>query len=209
MSDDKFMLISLEDPKMKSLADVLGNKSCKKIIDYLAENVEASEKDLADALSMPINTVEYNLKKLLESGLVQKRKNFFWSKKGKKIAMYELGNKSIIISPRKSVGEKVKSLLPVVMITFAGTIFAYAYQKVREASSVVYDSVSSVAPAEKSIGVAIDSGSALGSSGSTAMDFAVSASSGVVYSPSPLWLWFMSGALLALFIFSIVNWKKL
>jgi len=117
MTDEKFMLVSLEDAKIKSLAEVLGNKTCKKIIDYLADNEEASQKDLSLALDIPMNTMEYNMKKLLLSGLVQKRKNFFWSKKGKKIVMYELSNKSIVISPKKRVGEKFKSLVPTFILT--------------------------------------------------------------------------------------------
>lgn len=205
MSDDKFMLISLEDPKMKSLADVLGNKSCKKIVDYLAENAEASEKDLADALSMPINTVEYNLKKLLESGLVQKRKNFFWSKRGKKIAMYELSNKSIIISPKRSVSDKVKSLVPAFMVAFVGTVLVYAYEKVKKIPEKFATPVLEKAVANPSF-VAEDSVGKTNSVMSEALNYT---STGVVSQPSPLWMWFMGGALIALFVFSIVNWRKL
>jgi len=29
------------------------------------------------------------------------------------------------------------------------------------------------------------------------------------YPPSPLWTWFLAGALLVLFVVSIVNWRKL
>ena len=56
-------MISMDDDKAKAMAGVLGNKTCKKIIDCLAEQ-ETSEKDLADNLKLPISTVEYNLKKL-------------------------------------------------------------------------------------------------------------------------------------------------
>ena len=62
--DDKFILMGLNDKRSKKIAEVLGNKTCKKIIDYLAETKQASEKDIADALNIPINTTEYNLKKL-------------------------------------------------------------------------------------------------------------------------------------------------
>ena len=85
MSEDRFMLVSLEDSKSKAISEVLGSKTCKKIIGYLSEKKEASQKDLSTALSIPMNTLDYNIKKLLDSGFLQKRKNFFWSKKGKKI----------------------------------------------------------------------------------------------------------------------------
>ena len=85
MSKDKFILMGMDDKRSKKIAEVLGNKTSKKILDYLTDIKEASEKDISDSLNMPINTIEYNLKKLLEAGLVEKTKNFFWSKRGKKI----------------------------------------------------------------------------------------------------------------------------
>ncbi|VVB78341.1 Beta propeller domain protein [uncultured archaeon] len=118
MSDDKFILMDMDDERSKKIAEVLGNKTCKKIIDYLSEVKEASEKDIATALSIPINTVEYNLKKLIESGLVEKTKNFFWSVKGRKIDMFKLAKKHIIISPKSKRVDmtKLKTILPVIFI---------------------------------------------------------------------------------------------
>jgi DNA-binding transcriptional ArsR family regulator len=115
--DDKFILMGLDDSRSKDVAEVLGNKTCKKILDFLAEIKEASEKDIADGLKIPINTAEYNLNKLVKSGLVEKSKNFFWSKKGRKIDMYKLAKKYIIISPNKKPDiSYIKSILPVVLI---------------------------------------------------------------------------------------------
>ena len=121
MSDDKFIMFDIDDERSKDLADVLGNKTCKKIIDYLSEVKEASEKDIADALSMPINTVEYNLNKLIKSGLVEKTKNFFWSVKGRKIGMFKLARKHIVISPKsKRVDMKaLRTVLSVILIAAA------------------------------------------------------------------------------------------
>ena len=87
--DDKFIMMNLNDEKSKKVAEVIGNKTCKKILDHLSETKEASEKDIADTLGIPLNTTEYNLKKLMGVGLVEKTKNFFWSKKGRKIPMYK------------------------------------------------------------------------------------------------------------------------
>ena len=121
MEENHFMLVSLEDSKSKSISEVLGSKTCKKVIGYLSERKEASQQDLSNALSIPMNTLDYNIKKLLDSGFIQKRKNFFWSKKGKKIVMYELSNKSIVISPKKSSSQKFNSILPAFILTAAGT----------------------------------------------------------------------------------------
>jgi len=108
-------MMGIDDERSKKVAEILGNKTCKKIIDHLSETNEASEKDIADALSIPINTVEYNLKKLLDSGLIDKTKNFFWSKKGKKIDMYKLARKHIVISPKsKPSYSALKTIIPVI-----------------------------------------------------------------------------------------------
>lgn len=113
---DKFILMNLDDARSKKIADVLGNKTCKKIVGFLSDTKEASEKDIADELGIPINTVEYNLKKLLNAGLLEKTKNFFWSKKGRKIDMYKLSNKSIVISPKKKpTMSSLKTIIPVIL----------------------------------------------------------------------------------------------
>jgi uncharacterized secreted protein with C-terminal beta-propeller domain len=117
MANDKFILMGLDDDKTGDIAEVLKNKTCKKILNYLAEIKEVSEKDISSALKMPINTVEYNLKKLIKAGLVEKTKNFFWSVKGKKIPMYKLARKHIVISPNKTPSlNYLKNILPVVFI---------------------------------------------------------------------------------------------
>jgi inhibitor of cysteine peptidase len=121
--DDKFILMNMDDAA--DIADVLKNKTSKKILDYLADRREASEKDISDGLGIAMNTVEYNLKKLVASGFVKKTGNFFWSVKGKKIPMYKLARKHIVISPGKKPSlDALKSILPVILI--AAILIAFA-----------------------------------------------------------------------------------
>ncbi len=116
--EKRYILVSMNDERAKSIAKVLGDKNCDKIINYLMEKKEASEKDIADALNIKLNTIEYNLKKLLKSELIKKSKNFFWSKKGKKINMYQLSNKSIVISPTSSkISSGIRAILPIILIS--------------------------------------------------------------------------------------------
>jgi len=119
MKDDKFILIGIDDAD--DVADALRSKTAKKILDFLADEKEASEKDIADGLGMPINTVEYNLKKLIKAGFVLKSKNYFWSVKGRKIEVYKLAKKHIIISPNKTkpTMSYLKTLLPVLVAVLA------------------------------------------------------------------------------------------
>jgi len=198
--EKKFILVSMEDTKAKKIAEVLGNKTCKKIIDALTENKNLSEKELAHNLGIPINTVEYNLKKLLEAGLIDKAKNYFWSKKGKKIILYTLSNKSIIIQPKNTrVSSKIKSILSVLGISavfaiilkyFSESIYASrAPERILEAST-------------DEAGVFAEKSAQAANVFSQNIDFFFTQS-------HPTWIWFLSGALLAIIIFTILNWRKL
>lgn len=116
--EKKYLMVSLDDERLKSISEIFGNKTSKKIINFLAEAKEASEKDISDKLGMPINTIEYNLKKMGDAGIISESKNFFWSQKGKKIKMYKLSNKSIIISPKSSsLGAEMKQIVPIALIS--------------------------------------------------------------------------------------------
>ena len=110
-------MMGLDDERSKKMAEVMGNPTCKKILDYLADTNEASQKDISDALNIPMNTLDYNIKKLLDVGLIEKTKNFFWSAKGKKIPMYKLARKHIVISPKSTKPSIIalKTIIPVII----------------------------------------------------------------------------------------------
>ena len=195
MTENKYIIISMDDPKTKHLADVLGNKTSKKIIDYLAEHSEASEKDIVDALRIPASTVEYNIGKLLKSGFVEKKKNFFWSKKGKKIVMYELSNKSILISPNRGTSEKLKSLLPGFILTLTGTFAVWVFDTIK--SGNIQNNVAQDYVIQNSQKMILENVPELSNGMSN------------VIQANAVWGWFLSGGILALLIFAIVNWRKL
>ena len=193
MTYEKFILVSMEDSRSKKIADALGNKTCRKLVDYLAEKNEASAKDISDELKIPLNTLDYNLKLLLDSEIIEKKKNFFWSKKGKKIAMYGLSNKS-------KIRKKLKSLIPPTMLVAVSTFAIWAYNKISSASQYT---VSRGAEMLKTV------------SDNSAGIVSTAAPSTPIYNPSILfnnvhnWIWFLAGSVLALIIFSILNWRKL
>jgi DNA-binding transcriptional ArsR family regulator len=99
MEEDKYIMVSMDDERSKHLAGVLDNPTAKKILTLLAQK-DASETDIANDLQIPISTAEYNIQKLVASGLVEKSEEFFWSVKGKKIPIYKLSKKYIIIAPK-------------------------------------------------------------------------------------------------------------
>jgi DNA-binding transcriptional ArsR family regulator len=143
MAKENFVLVSLNENKAKELAQVMSNESCRKILDYLAEK-EATETDLAKRLELPLSTVHYNLKHLVEAGLVT-AEEFHYSEKGKEVNHYKLANKYVIIAPKSTFGlkEKLKSVLPIalgaVLISglihiFFGRTGTFGAAKVREAT---------------------------------------------------------------------------
>jgi predicted transcriptional regulator len=102
--------IDLNDPRSAEIAEILGNKTCKNILNLIA-NKEMTESDIAQELKIPLNTVDYNVKKLVKAGLIESTSHF-WSVRGKKMPSYRVSEKKIVISPRSLLNKKL--VLPVV-----------------------------------------------------------------------------------------------
>lgn len=196
--EDKYLMVSLEDEKANLVSEIIGNKTCRKILDSLAEK-ESTETDLSKELHIPLNTIDYNIKKLLKANFIES-KSFFWSVKGKKIPVYKVSNKSIIISPKRN---KLKSFLPVVLLAGLGTIAIKYY-------SMISSPVREIA--ESTFSDTADS--AAGSVANLMATPKVAEAANTIASPSffstiPIWAWFLTGALFALVFYFILNRKKL
>jgi len=116
MPKSNFLLVDLNEPKTKKLAETITSDTSRKILNYLVEK-EDTETNIAKILEIPISTVHYHLQKLQEAGLVT-AKEFHYSRKGREVNHYKLANKYIIIAPRNVFGlkEKLRGILPVVGI---------------------------------------------------------------------------------------------
>jgi hypothetical protein len=186
--NDKFVLVSMDDQRTKEIADAITNKSCKKILEYLSEVKEASATDLSKATNMHMNTVHYSINKLLKSELIERSKNFFWSVKGKKIDMYRVSRKSIVISPkRKTIGFTV-----LLTIIFTG-LFAMLLKYLIATKTFV----------TKSIPEQILSTSGELRTGEFVHPWWYS-----IYYDLPTWAWFFLGALFALIIFLVIDFIR-
>ncbi|OGY44632.1 MAG: hypothetical protein A2729_03565 [Candidatus Buchananbacteria bacterium RIFCSPHIGHO2_01_FULL_39_14] len=119
MSENHFLLVDLNDPKTKKLAETITSDTSRKILNSLAEK-DASETTLAEKLNIPLSTVHYHLEKLKEAGLVI-IEEFHYSKKGREINQYKLAKKYILIAPHsvENTWEKIKDLLPLVCAAIA------------------------------------------------------------------------------------------
>lgn len=212
MTNNKYIMISLDDAKLGILADVLSNKTSKKILESLAEK-EASESEIANDLGLPANTVNYNVKKLLESGLIEKSKTFFWSIRGKKIVYYRVAKKSIIISPKNSNAAKIIGTFFIVGVgTVLVKLFSASYlpkQAIGIANNInntVIDNLPRVSGASDEILDASYSGAEVAKT--TASNLAAQSASGVVswswiYEP---WVWFVVGALTVAGVYVLISY---
>jgi DNA-binding transcriptional ArsR family regulator len=162
----------------------------------LAEK-ELNASEISIELDLPLNTIGYNLEKLIEAGLIEKSKGFLWSVKGKRIEKYRVVNKRIIISPRK-LGT---SIIPVVLISGIFSVAVKWFTESKKTVNFVPDY------AQKA---SIESGRLHAEQAS--LDLASSVSS---YSYESLvqtgnaWLWFLLGSLIGIMLFVFWNRNKI
>lgn len=202
---EKYLLFSLEDEESRKLGEVISNPTCKKIVNLLAEK-ELSENDVATELKIPLNTVDYNIKKLLAAGIIEKSKNFFWSVKGRRIENYRVANKLIVISPKKSnIYSKLKGILPATLICGILTLFIAWYYRFYNSASYIENKVLEGNIPLPSYSQDLVSGVASSASG-ISLNVLTSIQTSVA---SSFWLWFLAGALVAIITFLAWNWKKL
>ena len=199
--DDTQIVISLDDDRAKYIAEVISNKSCKKILDHLSRQ-EGAVSEVANDLKMPINTVDYNIKKLIKSGLIEKA-NYWWSVKGKKMPTYKVSNKKIIISPRKSVAKVFAWTLGLTGLT-ALTIRELLGRTtqdltVNEAASVFSEQMATTG-AQKAISATTDSAPII-------LEGASNSGAGLLSTITNLgpWAWFLIGAWFAVFLFFTIT----
>jgi predicted transcriptional regulator len=194
---DKYLLFSLEEENSKKLGEVISNPTCKKILSILSEK-ELSVSEIANELQIPLNTTDYNIKNMLKAGLIEKA-NKWWSVKGKKIDTYTIANKLIVISPKKSLTSKVKSILPALIIIGFLTIFLanyYSQEKMNNLQNIQDTQISQEALKVASSEMAYNNEE----------KYTISTPSLISREP---WPWFLAGALLTLAILLSLNWKKL
>jgi len=116
--NNNFLLISLDEKKSKKIAEAINNDTGRKILDHLSKK-ECTESDMSKELNIPISTVHYNLKQLMDANLVIVDE-FHYSTKGKEVNHYKLANKYIIIAPKQTDNrfmEALQKILPLTIIT--------------------------------------------------------------------------------------------
>lgn len=179
-------MIDIEDPRAAKIAEAISNNTAKKILNSLSEN-EMSEGEIAEKMKLPMNTVGYNIKKLMDAGLIERSKKFLWSAKGKRVNYYRVAERKIIISPKT----RVKTLLPVflIMIVLAvGVRFYFDIAQTYEQQG--YSDGAMKVAMQESMQQISEGDSNDGGDGSEAAT------------------WFLIGGMSALVVFILWNWRK-
>ena len=185
--DNKHILVSLGDDKVKQIGEVIGNKTCNKILDLLSVE-EMTVTDISQKLKIHLNTIDYNIKKLVKSGLIKKNSHF-WSVKGKKMPAYKISNMKIIISPRKTIGKTFAWVLGLTGLS-ALTIRKFMKKSFEQVRPVMLKSVQNDFVIEEA----------------DAAFFAVS-STGFWSGLNP-WTWFLFGAWFAILLFFVLTIRR-
>lgn len=200
MSEKSSINVDLDDPRIGKIADVISNKTCKRILSEISEvgTEGLSESEISSKLNIPANTVNYNIKKLEESGLIVRIKGVLWSEKGKRIYKYKVSNRKIVISPKSihRAGGLIASVLITAGVALGIKVLGIGAGSVQNLQDTAEGSVLTV---EKSFGVA--SSNSAGIVAERAGE-AVSVAANI-YEPQ-IWAWFLLGAWIALII--ITGW---
>jgi DNA-binding transcriptional ArsR family regulator len=207
--ENTFLLLSLEEEKAKKLSNVIGSDTCRKILDFLA-NKDATETEIARELNIPISTVDYNLKQLVDAGLV-KAAEFHYSEKGKEVNHYSIANKYIIIAPKttESLANKLRRILPVVAVValtgYAIQFFSNVQPLANAADTGLYAAKSAVLD-ESAATMAPRAAESLQAAGGIATDMASNAVQAATISPWQIMWLFILGGLFALGVYAVYSY---
>lgn len=197
--ENTYLLANLDDEKAEDLGNVIANSTSRKILNLLSKS-SLTEVEISKELKIPLSTVHYNIKKLISVGLVES-KNFFWSRKGKKMQSYTLSKKLVLIAPKGTtiIKSKIKNLFTVLAATLGISVgIKLLFPRI----SLSYQDVISQKAAEE-LAIAIESTS----------DVAVTATEGVPVLSSLTQLatnyaiFFFSGALISLMLYILITKK--
>ena len=219
MAKKSFLLVSLNESKTKKLAEVISNNTCRKMLDYLAEKNDSTESDIAKNLNIPISTVNYNMKALVEAKLV-KCDEYHYSEKGKEVNHYKLANQFVIIAPegdKSMLREKLRSIIPTALIIGAAAgiikLFSGTVQMASEAGAPMLQTAmkAAAAPAAAPLAREVATYAADNSAESAPMLATQSPEVGgavqqaVSHAPE-IALWFFIGAVSGVVVYLLVEW---
>ena len=116
---DGIIILEPGDEKAQKIAKAIASRTAGEILQLLRDGSHASTQ-IAEALKIPITTVQYHLENLVDAGIitvVERR----WSQKGREVKVYGLRDQMLIVVPH---GGDLKGILLRYASLFAVVILA-------------------------------------------------------------------------------------
>ncbi len=130
MTEEKLLILPLNDDTSKRISQTLANKTSRRILEVLCDKPMAPS-EISEKLDVPLTTLHYNIDKLLESGLI-KIEEVKYSAKGREVKIYSPTKKFIVIAPGNIKEEEAKNILRKALFSiyyiFAAFGLGYAFQ---------------------------------------------------------------------------------
>jgi DNA-binding transcriptional ArsR family regulator len=121
--DEKLLILPLNDKNSKKLSQIISNDTARNVLEAIASQ-SLSASQIADKLDIPLSTVQYNLDKLSDAGLVKVERTKY-SEKMKHVKFYAPQRKYIVLVPEKTgrgdVIAALKRYLTVIAFAVAGS----------------------------------------------------------------------------------------
>jgi len=114
--DEKLLVLPLTG-EAKKVTQVISNDTARDVLEALAAR-SRSASELAADLKVPLTTVQYNLERLIEVGLI-KVENIRYSEKGKQVKVYAPVRRLIVVVPERTSQKDVMEALKRYLVLFA------------------------------------------------------------------------------------------
>ncbi len=123
IEDEKLLILPLNDKNSKKISQIISNDTARNILEAIASE-PLSTSELAEKLRIPLSTVQYNLDKLCDAGLVKVARTKY-SEKMKQVKIYAPERKFVVIVPKKTNRKEViaalKRYLTVIFFAVVGS----------------------------------------------------------------------------------------
>ena len=121
--DEKLLILPLNDKNSKKITQIISSDTARNILEAVTSE-PLSTSEIAEKLGIPLSTVQYNLDKLNDAGLVKVERTKY-SEKMKEVKIYAPQRKFVVIVPektnRKDVIATLKRYLTVIFFAVAGS----------------------------------------------------------------------------------------
>ena len=121
--NEKLLILPLNDKNSKKISQLISNDTARNILEAIA-STPLSASEIAEKLRIPLSTVQYNLEKLNDAGLVKVERTKY-SEKMKTVKIYAPQRKFVVITTedmsKKSIVAILKRYLAVIFFAVAGS----------------------------------------------------------------------------------------